>query len=190
MMSENNGHNHGNGKRPSVAFDDKIPTKGPTLFIKRMQGAEKRTFTVWGSRVRGIWVHWNSATNGSEPHYEENCSACSKAIPKRWKGFLHAYCQEDRQEVFLELTPTGASALMSQLDDPSNLRGSLIRVSRSVAKNGRLTIQYTGSIPDKNALPKEKDPRRSILKLWGVADAVANDWLGSSEEEIELQDGE
>lgn len=179
---------NGNG-RPLVpkgrtpAFDDRIPKRGPDLFIKRMAAGEAKTFTIWGTRIRGMWVHWNPGTSKSEPHFDDQCAACKLGHAKRWKGFLHSYCSEDRQECFLEVTPTSADAIMAQIDDPSLLRGCVIRVVRSAAGNGRLKVQMLTPVGDSIRLPKEKDPRRSILKLWGIADDVADGWLGVEEGE-------
>jgi hypothetical protein len=179
---ESNGHGRSlvpKGRTP--AFDDRIPKRGPDLFIKRMTGGEAKTFTIWGTRIRGMWVHWNPASGKSEPHFEGDCPACKLGHAKRWKGFLHCYCTEDRQECFLELTPTSADAVMAQMADPSALRGSVVRVSRSAAGNGRLKVQMLTPVGDHIQLPREKDPRRSILKLWGVAEEVADTWLGVEE---------
>lgn len=153
----------------TIAFDDNIPRRGPEIFIKRLKGGEAKTFVLYGTKIRGIWVHWNGGTGKSEPHYEENCSACSKQIGKRWKGFLHAFCVEEKQQVFLELTPSGAAALLHQLADPETIRGNLVRVKRSPAQNGRLQIVALERVKQHDNLPPEKDPRRSILKLWGVS---------------------
>lgn len=156
----------------SIAFDDTIPKRGPELFIKRLAAGEVKHYTAWGTRIRGIWIHWNGSTGKSEPHYEENCKACSLGMSKRWKGFLHCYCTEDKAEQFLEFTPGSAEALLAQLADPSDLRGAIFKARRTQARNGRLQISMLAPIQDPRFLPKEKDPRRSILKLWGVPDSL------------------
>lgn len=162
----------------SIAFDDNIPRRGPAIWIKRMKAGEKKQFTFWGTKIRGMWVHYNSATNKSEPHYEEGCTCETRPIPKRWKGFLHGYCHEDKQEVFLELTPTAAQSLLEQLAEPDKLRGLYCHVRRTSAANGRLQVQVLGYVNDQVVLPKEKDPRRSICQLWGVSEALLQQLFG------------
>lgn len=168
------------------AFDDNIPKQGPEIFIKRLKGGEQFHITIYGSKIRGMWVHYNAASNRSEAHYEEGCQACTKGIPKRWKGFLHGYISQSKQEVFLELTPSSASAVMAQLDFASQLRGTVLHVKRSPAANGRIAVQVHSRVPDEKILLREKDPRRSIMKLWGIPEETIDSVLGAPEETIDF----
>jgi len=138
------------------------------LYIKRMKAGESRCFTVVGSKIRGIWVHWNPQGNCSEPHMEENCHGCNKQMAKRWKGFLHCFDDAAHQEMFLELTPTGASAVQSNILSAEHMRGTVMTVTRGTKANSRLGITVQAYRRDPKVLPLEKDPRLSILKLWGV----------------------
>jgi hypothetical protein len=177
-MSIANGNGHvKHKKKEGVAFDDEIPSVGPEIFILRMKGQKALTFTIWGSCIRGIWVHW--AGDKSIPHFRdvEQCYGCTKQHPKRWKGYVHCYCSEMRQEVFLELTPASARSLRDQLSHRGSLRGAVIQVKRTTADNGRLYISTLTPQSNTDAFPPEKDPRPSILKLWGVDDADADRWL-------------
>lgn len=151
----------------TIAFDDSIPARGPELFIKRLKGGESRMYTVLGTKIRGIWVHWNPASNMSEPHHHENCAACKKEMAKRWKGFLHCWDDASHQEVFLELTPTSASAVQTAILGENLLRGTVMTVSRGAKANSRLNVHVQVYRRNDKALPREKDPRLSILKLWG-----------------------
>jgi len=173
----NNGVDRLKKKRNGIAFDDDIPNVGPEIFILRLKGERKLTMTIWGTTIRGIWIHWTGSR--SAPHFrnEEECPWCEKRMQKRWKGFLHCYCSEMRQEVFLELTPASARSLRDQLAHVANLRGSVIQVKRTTADNGRLYISTLTPRGVPEALPPEKDPRPSILRLWGVDDAEADAWL-------------
>jgi len=164
-------------KKQGVAFDDEIPTVGPEIYILRMKGQRSLTFTVWAGRPRGIWIHW--AGNRSIPHFrdDEQCPGCAKRQEKRWKGFLHCYCHEMRQEVFLELTPASARSLADQLSNQVGMRGARIQVKRTTSDNGRLYISTMTPVTDLSLLPKEKDPRPSILRLWGVSEEQAEAWL-------------
>jgi hypothetical protein len=151
----------------AIAFDDSIPARGPELFIKRLKGGESRMYTVLGTQIRGIWVHWNPTSSQSEPHHHDNCPACKKEMPKRWKGFLHCWDDASHQEIFLELTPTSASAVMTAILGDNLLRGTVMTVSRGPKANSRLNVHVQVYRRDEKALPREKDPRLSILKLWG-----------------------
>lgn len=166
-------------KKAGVAFDDEIPNNGPEVWILRVKGSKSLTFTIWGNKLRGIWIHW--AGDGSIPHFrdEENCPGCLKNQERRWKGFLHCYCSEMRQEVFLELTKNSARSLRDQLGHRASMRGAVIQVKRTTSDNGRLYISCLTPMSDTSNLPPEKDPRPSILALWGVSEEDAKKWLAA-----------
>lgn len=167
-----------NGQRQNkIAFDDEIPNEGPELYMLRLKGAKCITFTVWGERVRGCYYHW--LKDHSEPHYTdaENCPGCKARCETKWKGYLHGYASELRQEVFLELTRSAAKSLMTQLDNAASIRGAVIQVKRTVSDNGRLYITILNPCKQPELLPPEKDPRPSLLKLWGLSQQEIDDWL-------------
>lgn len=172
-----NGVHKPDTEKTGIAFDDEIPKEGPEIFILRLKGGRVYTFSVWGRMIRGIWVHWRGDV--SEPHYNDatECPGCIKLRPKRWKGYLHCYCYEMRQEVFLELTPSSAGSLKQQLSERAEMRGARIQVKRTGADNGRLYISVLTPMNPAEPLPAEKDPRPSILKLWGISEDDAQAWL-------------
>jgi hypothetical protein len=152
----------------SLAIDPVPPREGPEIYILRLQGAERFTFTVYSSAIFGIWVHWSG--DRSSPHYTDTkrCQGCQEEQPMRWKGFLHAYCIEKRQDVFLELTPGSARALQEQLGAGESLRGQGLFVQRTKGNNGRLLIRVLNAHPDSAKLPPEIDPQASLMTLWGI----------------------
>lgn len=168
-LREFNGRPAMNGKHTNqVAFDDAIPARGPELFIKRMKGGESRLYVIVGTTIRGIWIHWNQKTNASEPHMQHDCPGCKHNMAKRWKGFIHCYDESSHQEVFLELTPTSAAALQSAVLSAELMRGTVVTVTRGAKANSRLSIHVQAYRRDPKILLPEKDPRPSILKLWGM----------------------
>lgn len=168
-----------------VAFDDDIPARGPELFIKRLKAGEHMMYCVLGTKVRGIWVHWNPRGDKSEPHYDHDCQGCKEQMAKRWKGYLHCFDEVAGQEVFLELTPTSAATLMDAILSPDHLRGTLISVKRGQKANSRLNVSVSVQRRDTNVIMAEKDPRKSILKLWGALTPQAEKWLKESGGEID-----
>jgi hypothetical protein len=164
-------------KRQGVAFDDSIPDDGPELFMLRMKGNKCLTFTIWGTKVRGVWYHWHGGS--SEPHYHdpEVCPGCKANQGKKWKGYIHCYCSEMRQEVFLELTRNCAKSLCQQLQGVAALRGAVIQVKRTASDSGRLYVSILNPCAKPELLPPEKDPRLSILRLWGLSEEEIDRWL-------------
>lgn len=144
------------------------PKEGPEIYILRLKGSEGFTFTVYSDAIFGIWVHWSG--DRSAPHYTDakRCPGCGRDEPKRWKGFLHCYCIEKKQEVFLELTPASANSLTDQLAVGELLRGQGLFVKRTKGDNGRLLIRVLNAHPDPKSLPQALDPQVSIMSLWGI----------------------
>lgn len=155
--------------RCEVAFEDEIPEDGPELFMLRIKGNQKYTMNVYGSKIRGIYYHWIGRS--SAPHFEPShlCPGCKIAQNKKWKGYLHCYCVEMRQEVFLELTQSAAKSLKQQLGNSSSIRGSIFQVKRTTSDNGRLFISILAPHSQPHLLAPEKDPRPSLLALYGFA---------------------
>jgi len=154
----------------NLAIDHNIPSSGPELFILRLKGNERFSFTSLATSIFGIWVHWSG--NRSSPHYinAKKCPGCMEEQPKRWKGFLHAFCYEKKQEVFLELTPASASSLNRQVNAGRSTRGLRFTVLRTKGDNGRLVVQVEPYAPiaGEETLPLEKSPLGSLIKLWGL----------------------
>lgn len=151
----------------SLAIDHNPPKEGPEIFILRLRGSERFSFTCL-SELWGVWVHWSGQK--SAPHYSDTkrCPGCRTQDPMRWKGFVHAFCVEKRQEVFLELTPASAHALNAQLATGELLRGQGIVVQRTKGDNGRLLVRVHSKCPDPDKLPPAKDPQESLMRLWGI----------------------
>lgn len=176
-------HLNGKHQHKQIDFDDTPPPAGPAIFVRRLKGEEGVTCAILGDKVYGIWSHWQGKK--SEPHFRnaDDCPGCIARRPKRWKGFLHVWDYATNKEIFLELTPASASQLGQQLGRNSDLRGERIRVQRTKGDNGRLTVAVLQAEPKIDVLPKEKDPRQTILKLWGVAQEDPQGWLDSGDED-------
>lgn len=153
-----------------LAIENTPPTSGPEIYIYRLGAAESLTFHVFSRALFGIWVHWDRYNKRSTPHYSDTarCDSCQRELPKRWKGFLHVWCVEKKQQLFLELTPSSANALQSQLASGETLRGKGVFVQRTKGKNGRLLIRVLPGSIDPQTMPEELDPLRSIMALWGI----------------------
>jgi hypothetical protein len=160
-----------------MAFSDAIPKQGPEVFILRMPADRAITFTAWGDKIRGIEVHW--VGDRSVPHFEpaSECAECLKNMPKRWKGYLHCFAQELRQEVFLEFTPKTAEGFLLQVPNAAHLRGCRFQLKRGKSRNARMAVSILDPVNVQDAIPKAKDPRRSILKLYGYSDAEVTRWI-------------
>lgn len=160
------------------AFDDNVPRPGPDIFIKRLKGQESLTCTILGAKVHGVWCHWNPKSDSSEPHYlsEDECPGCKARRPKRWKGYVHCFAHNMGQEIFLELTPHSAQSLQSQIGPVETMRANRLRIERGKGDNGKLSVTVLTAERNADALPREKSPQPSILKLWGFDVDESGHW--------------
>ena len=190
-VSETNGQVHSNkSTRKRVAFTDEIPDDGPELFMLRIKGNQKFTMNCLGSKIRGVEYHW--VGGHSEPHSNpsHNCPGCKNAQNKKWKGYLHVYCVEMRQEVFLELTAASAKSLRHQIGQQPTMRGQIFQVKRTGSDQGRIYISMMTPHGQPEILPPEKDPRPSILALYGFSPEEIADMLdpaGPQEEPVDFE---
>lgn len=153
----------------AFGFEDNVPRAGPELFIKRLTANESVQGVICSCKLRGIWIHWNPKRNVSEPHFkdENKCPGCLNQRPKRWKGYLHCCTAPKGEEIFLELTPESAGALVSVLGKDTVWRGNRIQVVRGKSNASRLTVTVLTRAGENFPIPTERDPAESILKLWG-----------------------
>jgi len=156
------------GQPMSLDLQAVPPKSGPEIYILRLKGRERFSFTVFSETMFGIWVHWSH--DRSSPHFTDakRCPGCQRQEPKRWKGFLHCFCIEKKQEVFLELTPASAGSLLDQLATGELLRGQGIVVERTKGDNGRVLVRVCNTHPEPSKLPPALDPQTSLLALWGI----------------------
>lgn len=167
-----NGH-----AKAGIAFTDELPEDGPELYILRMKGNKCLTFTSYARKFRAVWYHW---MNGhSVPHLSDDkkCPGCRAMQPKKYKAFLHCYCSEMRQEVFLELTPGAVKALAALLVQRADWRGAVFQLKRIGSDNGKLVPLVMASAPNADQLPPEKSPEDSLLKLWGLTQEQIDEWM-------------
>lgn len=162
-------------KRPS--FNDQTPKGGIEVYVYRMPAAETKTFTAWGDQIKGFDVHWLGDRTAMHFDPAEECEHCLKNLPKKWKGYLHVYCSELHQEVFLEFTARSAESFKMQVSNPEHLRGCVFQLKRGKTKNARMDVRILTPVAVDVVLPSGKDPRRHILKLYGYSDRQIAEWL-------------
>jgi hypothetical protein len=153
-----------------LSRQDAIPPAGPEIWIYRLKAGEKATLIVYGSKVWGVWTHWNGKS--SEPCFTPHdlCTGHKRELPAKWKGYLHGFLYEKQQEVFMEFTPTAAKVLKGEVDLGLPLRGSRITMQRTSAQNGRLKVSALAPAPDILKITPEKEPWETLCKLWGISD--------------------
>lgn len=177
------------GQAIDIAFDDDIPRTGPELFIKRLKSNESLMVTILGTKIRGLWVHWNPDGNFSEPHFVAGCPSCEKKMAKRWKGFIHAFDRTAGGSLFMELTPRSAAQLERECQGLGGYRGRVVTFSRGAKANSRISISVQAYGVDPKILPPEVDARRSIMKLWGISDVEIARALDLGDDDTEIEDG-
>lgn len=153
------------------------PPPGPEYRIIRLKANESIHVTLLCQAIWGVFTHWDNKARQSLPCFEptSSCRGHKLKLPLRWKGFLHCLTNKGR-EIFLEITPTAAEDLRSQLGSVEELRGKHLVIKRMAGDKARLQVNVwavAGLDPDK--LPPEKDPYKVLLSLWGYHDLLESE---------------
>lgn len=145
---------------------DHPPEAGPTFFVKRLKASEQATMTILSRSIWGTWVHW--AGSHSEPCYSEKkqCPGCKRGLPKKWKGYLHAFEHEARRHIFFEITPYSANQILDQAGADNPLRGLRLVAVRGKGDKARVRCEVKAATQEPDALPAERDPLETLSKLW------------------------
>jgi hypothetical protein len=148
---------------------DRPPKSGPDLWIRRLKKKQWVIVTILCDSIWGVYVHWNGSK--TEPCFEDKkkCPGHARQLPLRWKGYLHVWDHERKEECFLELTPLSAEQLLEQLGQLCGMRGSRCRVERMDGDKARLRVTLLGAGDHHGELPAEKSPLPTLSKLWGIA---------------------
>lgn len=145
------------------------PAPGPRYPITRVTvGDSARMFTILAETLFGLWTHWTGRTSMPCLNHGMDCSGCRSAQPKRWKGYLHSFDHEKKDECFLELTPAACQELIQQAGREKDLRGLRLHLRRTKGgKHGRLNVQVLPAIGDNSRLPPARSPILTLSSLWG-----------------------
>lgn len=152
----------------TISFKKAPKPPGPELWVQRLGANQSFEVIAIGNEVRGVETHWMRGV--TEPHYDDRaqCPGCLAQARLDWKGYLHVYNVQKREQVFMELTPGAYHHLRTQVSDIEQLRGLSFQVERKGARNQPIKFTLLHTRPLKTNLPPEKDPMPSILKLWGI----------------------
>lgn len=142
---------------------------GPDLFVVRMKANEKREIVIYSKEFWGVEVHFGANSTRSSPHFknEDLCPGCLNKVARRWKYYLHVYDYRGKRQIFLELTPGAAKQIWNLLPEGQSFRGVRMIVERGPRANAHLKINLLTPVPDDDRLPAAKDPKPSLMKLWG-----------------------
>lgn len=148
------------------------PRPGPDMSIVRLRAGQKVTVVVLSKQIWGCYTHW--AGRYSTPCYADKsrCPGHKQGLPLRWKGYLHVWDYNIRDDYFLELTPTACHNLLDQVGRGMDLRCQRLMIERGKGDKARLYVSVQtphDKISDK-PLPEAKDPFKTLCRLWGIED--------------------
>lgn len=148
--------------------DDNAPEPGPRVPIIRVAAKETLHCTILSYHIQGYWTHWTG--DRSQPHWleEGQCPGCRAGSPKRWKGYVFCQIHERKTTGFVELTPGAAVTLGEQLETPSLMRGTMVMLSRSQKRNGRLNVTVLATRAPLDKLAPAIDVEPTLRALWGI----------------------
>lgn len=132
-------------------------------------GAEVN-FKVFSPKIHARQVHFVRSV-GTRPCYANHalCEGGHDANTVRWYGYLFGFHINMNKTAFLQLTLEGARQLQDQVKAGADLRGILLRATRSKAKNGRVTIRVeTNFTMERIRILPDIAPDPSLYKLWKI----------------------
>jgi hypothetical protein len=153
-------------------------SRGPDLFVRRLKAGESMCFAILSDKFWGLRVHWDSRGRRTQPHHrnKEVCPGCKLNWPSKWKGYLHVLVGAN--EEIWEFTPAMHDAILRAVGDGIPLRGHRFQASRGKGDKARVafTLQaHWDAIGRGRVLPSEKDPKTSLIELWGLGDVRLGD---------------
>ena len=154
----------------TLSVDHGCPCPGPETPVVRVKTNVTHHFRVLSRSVFGIWIHWNGLRSEACFTEKKVCPGCTKGLPRRWKGYLHALATHlNGKDCFLELTPLAVTSILSQVPQGEILRGLRLEVRRTAGgEKGRLQVVVLGDINPGNGLIAERDPISVLSRLWGL----------------------
>lgn len=156
---------------PALSTSPKPIHNADALWVEKVKPGEKGHFLIYSPVFYGVHTHYRGEGRGTVLCFADRslCVGGHDESSLRWHGFLHAFHIEGMRQVFVHFTPEGAKLLLSQLDDGTSLRGMRVQIRRSTAKKGPFYVQLLGqSEVGERKLPKHRDPRASIFKLFKI----------------------
>lgn len=162
------------GTPAALSRQDEPPADRKALWIERLKGAQVKSFHVLSSTIWGVWTHYDGARTVGCLRQKSVCQGCVNQLPRRWKGYLHAYDCRRRHYVFVELTPTAARSLLEQVGKQTSLRGVRLDLKRTQSDKGRLVPTIAGWVDNPQNLPHPADPEETLRKMWGQCTDVTH----------------
>lgn len=143
------------------------PDKVPRPDVHRVKTTESQTFVIYSKNIFGQYIHWYGGRSHECTQDKQRCRGCMKEWPCKWLGYLDCYLVNERARVFLELTLTASNLLADLAPQDANLRGLLIRVSKTKGgAKGRYRIEVQEGRKSSSELPHERDPLPTLRFLW------------------------
>lgn len=148
--------------------DDTPPKAGPKWWIERLPAGKEGLYTIFARSVWGVWTHYS--LYGSIPCLGEKhkCYGCQNRLPRRWKGYYHAYDWSAKRQCFLEVTPRLVEMIVAQVGEGQPLRGYRLKMKRGKGPKARVKAEVLPPMVGGPELVDEKSPEETLLKLWDL----------------------
>lgn len=145
------------------------PPPPDTLWVDTVGAAQNKKYICYSNSVFGLWTHYKNGQTSPCYSNHEFCPNGHEENTLRWKGYLHCFSYERAEPVFLQLTSKAVWDFLQKIGAGIDLRGLVLHVQRTAKKNGRLIVsQDHHTHVNLASLPKVRDPRRSLEKLWKI----------------------
>ena len=149
---------------------DRPPTGRPQMWVERLKANATYQCTILSEAPYALIVHY--ANKRSSPHLKdkEHCPGCVRKEGMRWKLYLHVLNHHKRQEEFLELPTIAGETFLSFFPKGTMIRGQRIQLTKGNGDKTRVNISILPPLcsPGSSSLPQPKDPKKTLIELWGL----------------------
>src|SRR5687768_8683416 len=149
---------------------DTPPETKDVLWVERLKGGVKGSFTVYSPKLWGVWTHYHKGR--SKPCFLDDklCIGGCVENNKKWYGYVHCWHLERNRQVIFQATPAGARMWLNQCVNGCSLRGMTIEACRTNADNGRqrILVSKWKNSGFRDDLPPPLDPTKSLFNMWDL----------------------
>jgi hypothetical protein len=140
------------------------------LQVKTVGSHEKLHVVILSAALHEYWTHWDGRRTIPCIEPLSRCRGHICQMPQRWYGYIHCLENGGKKSYIVSLTKDCADSLEEQLAG-NELRGTIVVIERARRTvKAPLVVDVVGRFVGKEPLPKEVDPKPTLMRMWGIID--------------------
>jgi hypothetical protein len=158
-------------RRPRPEFLARPPEAliEPQWQIRRVRAKGTLGGVCLSHNLVGCYTHFFRGSTVPCPS-QGTCEACDSNISRRWHSWFGAWAPETGGKCIVEVTLRAVSTFDARFRTNRTLRGCKFAIKRVPERdNGKLHVVLTdGDVPN-DAIPKDCDVVKHLMRMWGYA---------------------